>query len=427
MHNITSSPPLLGCEHVPCEKQDVDLESEDHNTHAFVILLAQLGPQPMTADINQKPVSTALVATDAAIHAHPISTAKGCDADPRASTSIKHEKYTLTDSQGRTGPLIPYAPTTSAPTRHEQAGAAASPLVILQDQRHGTAIVFSASNALPPPNTTSSTNLDALSPGQRQPSMPIATVISRMRSYSHAYDSTSAMAVAIPSLSPGQPTTTGTLSGTTLDNPYTKASSIAISESESWFARTSPSAPENDQEMQDIHSTTIGANASSLRAEPDSRAQPASSSANTLLINAKLSDAKWPAALGSRFLNLVQHAHTNPNTVELRLDPPELGPLRISISMTDNVAQAAFLSPQPAVRHAVENALPQLQLMLSQAGISLGETSISDHPPPGPPFEQGQQATKAHANASGQKPAVVLPSEAQTGKRLANGLIDTFA
>ncbi|MEQ4618723.1 MAG: flagellar hook-length control protein FliK [Corticimicrobacter sp.] len=79
------------------------------------------------------------------------------------------------------------------------------------------------------------------------------------------------------------------------------------------------------------------------------------------------------ARLGNQAIRLgVQHA-------ELRLDPPDLGPLRITLSLQDGIAQASFVSPHIAVRQAVESALPQLQQALNQAGIALGEANVGDH------------------------------------------------
>src|SRR5690606_27841483 len=91
-----------------------------------------------------------------------------------------------------------------------------------------------------------------------------------------------------------------------------------------------------------------------------------------------LQNPQWASDFGRQFISLTQGSHTMPHTAELRLDPPELGPLRISINISDNVAHAIFVSPHAAVRQTVENALPQLQQLLAQAGISLGQTSVND-------------------------------------------------
>jgi flagellar hook-length control protein FliK len=64
------------------------------------------------------------------------------------------------------------------------------------------------------------------------------------------------------------------------------------------------------------------------------------------------------------------------HTAELNLNPAGLGPLKVTLSMGDNQAQAMFVSAHESVRKAVEAALPQLRTSLSEQGISLGQASV---------------------------------------------------
>jgi flagellar hook-length control protein FliK len=61
---------------------------------------------------------------------------------------------------------------------------------------------------------------------------------------------------------------------------------------------------------------------------------------------------------------------------ELNLNPAGLGPLKVTLSMGDNQAQAMFVSAHESVRKAVEAALPQLRASLAEQGISLGQASV---------------------------------------------------
>ncbi|WP_353151390.1 flagellar hook-length control protein FliK [Pollutimonas bauzanensis] len=142
-----------------------------------------------------------------------------------------------------------------------------------------------------------------------------------------------------------------------------------------------------------------------------------------------LQSQQWPADFARQFISLAKGGHNMPHTAELRLDPPELGPLRISININDNVAHAIFTSPHAAVRQTVENSLPQLQQMLAQAGISLGQTSVND---------QGQQeSTFNESFGSGRKPAMTAAASSSGGidttpqtatrSRTPDALVDTFA
>jgi len=89
----------------------------------------------------------------------------------------------------------------------------------------------------------------------------------------------------------------------------------------------------------------------------------------------------WGQALGQRLVTLARQEGER-HHAELRLDPPELGPLHVTLSVTDGVAHAAFVSPHAQVRHSVEAALEQLQATLAQAGIALGQTHVGEHDAP---------------------------------------------
>ncbi len=138
---------------------------------------------------------------------------------------------------------------------------------------------------------------------------------------------------------------------------------------------------------------------------------------------------QWGRDFSQQVGSFGQHLKNGLQTIELRLDPPDLGPIRISLSMSDNVAQASFISPHAAVRHAVEQALPQLQEQLAQAGISLGQTSVGEQHQPG----QGSQHTamsNTTTNSSSSGDAHTTDETAQpqiAAQRSHNGQVDTFA
>lgn len=63
---------------------------------------------------------------------------------------------------------------------------------------------------------------------------------------------------------------------------------------------------------------------------------------------------------------------------EIRLQPRELGPVRIELSMSGESARIAFSAVQPETRQAIEQSLPILKDMLAERGLMLGDTSVSD-------------------------------------------------
>lgn len=143
-------------------------------------------------------------------------------------------------------------------------------------------------------------------------------------------------------------------------------------------------------------------------------------------VTTPLQHPEWGRNFSQQVSSFSQTMKNGLKTIELRLDPPELGPIRIAIGLSDNVAQASFLSPHAAVRQAVEQALPQLQEQLAQAGISLGQTSVGE--------QYGQEAS--NQPATGQTVARQAGSSTETAnldntpvptQRNHDGQVDTFA
>jgi len=156
---------------------------------------------------------------------------------------------------------------------------------------------------------------------------------------------------------------------------------------------------------------------------------PASvSAAGTGAIALPLHHPQWPQALGQHVLHLSHANAQSPQVAQLRLDPPELGPLHIAIELHQNVAHAAFASAHAPVRLAVENALPQLQEQLAHAGISLGQTSVSDHGAPRQEFAAHDAVPLPVAHAAAPKaPQTTHTASTAVHTRRAHAFIDTFA
>lgn len=114
---------------------------------------------------------------------------------------------------------------------------------------------------------------------------------------------------------------------------------------------------------------------------------------------------------------------------ELRLNPPNLGPLDVMLKISDNQATALFASPHGAVRDAVENALPKLREILADNGIVLGSTTISDQSPRERNmggFMNQDSGTAAQRGASLPAGDETVAAQTVTVRRH-NGMVDTFA
>lgn len=104
---------------------------------------------------------------------------------------------------------------------------------------------------------------------------------------------------------------------------------------------------------------------------------PAAASQNhggsDIRITTPIGSQHWESAIGN---SLVMMTGSGREKAELVLTPPQLGRIEVSISMKGDEATAIFVSQNPAVRDAIENALPRLREVLADAGITLGQTQV---------------------------------------------------
>ena len=82
----------------------------------------------------------------------------------------------------------------------------------------------------------------------------------------------------------------------------------------------------------------------------------------------------WDDALGQKVLWMVS---SQEQVAELSLNPPDLGPLQVTLSISNDQATATFVSQHADVRQALEAALPRLREMMAESGISLGGATVS--------------------------------------------------
>jgi flagellar hook-length control protein FliK len=130
----------------------------------------------------------------------------------------------------------------------------------------------------------------------------------------------------------------------------------------------------------------------------------------------------WDQGLGDKLVWMASQKH---QVAELHLNPPDLGPLKITLTLDHDQASAQFVSAHASVREAIEAAMPRLREMLADGGITLGNTSVSTDS-----FrEQAQHEPRAY-QAPSAAPAAADSGAGTRGEhrlRRAHGLVDTFA
>jgi len=135
----------------------------------------------------------------------------------------------------------------------------------------------------------------------------------------------------------------------------------------------------------------------------------------------------WDQQLGQKVIFMAAGGE---QSATMELNPPDLGPLQVVLSVSKDQATAAFTSAAPEVRQALEAALPRLREMMGEAGITLGNATVSSG--------SGQQAADQRAGSSdgnrggsgrggvaGDDGAEV--ARAVTTRRLPSSEVDTFA
>ncbi len=90
-------------------------------------------------------------------------------------------------------------------------------------------------------------------------------------------------------------------------------------------------------------------------------------------VSAHLHSAAWPQQFGDK---VVWMAKNDQQSAQLTINPPQLGPIQITLNLSGDQASIAFASPHAEVRQAIESAMPQLKDMLSSAGINLGQSNV---------------------------------------------------
>lgn len=88
--------------------------------------------------------------------------------------------------------------------------------------------------------------------------------------------------------------------------------------------------------------------------------------------------ADWGHELGERVRWLVTQ---NIQTADIRLNPPELGPVRVHISIDQAQVSVTFTSHHSVVRDALQSAMANLSDMLAESGLNLAQGNVADQSP----------------------------------------------
>lgn len=105
-------------------------------------------------------------------------------------------------------------------------------------------------------------------------------------------------------------------------------------------------------------------------------------------VSAKVGEEAWEPELASK---LVMMKTNGVNSAKLQLNPPELGPLDVSLDMASDKLNIVFSSNQAITRDAIDAAIPKLQQMFSKNEVDVVNVSVTSQNTPDKGDHQGNQ------------------------------------
>lgn len=112
----------------------------------------------------------------------------------------------------------------------------------------------------------------------------------------------------------------------------------------------------------------------------------------------------WGEALGQRILMMKGQGM---DRAEVRLNPPQLGPLEIRLNVTQEQTSLVLSSQNALTRDALEQALPRLREMFDARGLAMGDTEVSDGSAREQTDSRGDGQTGGGREAGGQGASLV--------------------
>ncbi len=135
----------------------------------------------------------------------------------------------------------------------------------------------------------------------------------------------------------------------------------------------------------------------------------------------------WDQAISQRVLWMVGSGE---QAATLTLNPPDLGPLQVVVSVSNGQADASFTSDNAEVRRALQDGIEHLREKMRESGVELGQTNVQSGEQSRQTFEQATQnrATgQRHSERFASQNASATQSASQVQYKVSNGLVDTFA
>jgi flagellar hook-length control protein FliK len=131
----------------------------------------------------------------------------------------------------------------------------------------------------------------------------------------------------------------------------------------------------------------------------------------------------WDQAISQKVMWMVGAGE---QSATLTLNPPDLGPLQVVISVHDDQADATFISDNADVRQALQDGLEHLREKMESSGIQLGQANVNAGQQSQQSFQEAAQKQSQGQSRQSTFSEVNAPTTPVI-RRTVNGLVDTFA
>ena len=188
--------------------------------------------------------------------------------------------------------------------------------------------------------------------------------------------------------------------------------------------------------------TAGGADGSSIRATVDAPSAPlfvdghglrghaaapvGDASAQNLRLDVPMRSPEWAQALGERITWLVDQKFS---TAEIKLNPPQLGPIEVRIALAGDSTQVSVSAHSPITRDALEAAAPRLREALTSHGLGNVSVDVSQQSFADRTMTQSHSNTRSEAWEPWQAltPETVLVSAPASYRFQEAGRLDAYA
>jgi flagellar hook-length control protein FliK len=137
-------------------------------------------------------------------------------------------------------------------------------------------------------------------------------------------------------------------------------------------AASAPPQPTSDRSAE-APAPTVSVAAPLAQAERPEAVERAAALPAMLHVAAPVGTRDFGQEVGARLVWMAGHGQ---QVAQLRVDPPQLGPVEVRLTITNDEASLAILSAHAQVRDAVQASLPRLQEMLQGIGLNLSSVFV---------------------------------------------------